>query len=99
MVNGDILSMPDCPFTCIVDPDKKNESDASSDQGSHGLPTPISEKSANSAELLLQQPEEDQTIEILMTGLNVENAKRFCFRSGESEGSEGGKRVDVSIVQ
>ncbi|KAI8049880.1 S-adenosylmethionine decarboxylase [Syncephalis plumigaleata] len=93
-VDGDILSMPDCPFTCIADPDKKSEFDASSSQDNYGLPTPSSEKSDSQTGLLLQ-PEEDQTVEILMTGLNVENAKRFYFRSGESEGSEGGKRVDA----
>ncbi|RKP27778.1 S-adenosylmethionine decarboxylase [Syncephalis pseudoplumigaleata] len=94
-VEGDILSMADCPFTDIA---ALNRADpfhaASSDDGFTLPPTPTSEEGVEPATLLLQ-PEEDQTVEILMTGLDVEHARRFYYRPGEKEGSEGGKRVDA----
>ncbi|KAI9596260.1 S-adenosylmethionine decarboxylase [Syncephalis fuscata] len=88
-VEGDLLSMPDCPFTCIA---SLNENDTAANAEPFGLPTPTSEKGSGHDAILA--PEEDQTVEILMTGLDIEHAQRFYFRSGESEGSLGGKRVD-----
>jgi S-adenosylmethionine decarboxylase len=81
-MEGDLLSNPHCPF-------KSMAADAST------LDALVKVEKPQSSEQTFQ-PEDDQTVEILMTDLDRHAAQIFYHRSGEPAGHEGGARTDAA---
>lgn len=83
-MEGDLLSQAGCTLT-LADPSLTVDT----------LPSYVQVVPTAVDACVPHLPEDDQTVEILMTELDPATADKFYHHAGESDGLEGGQRVDV----